>query len=82
MKKNGKALAKPYPRRCAACGQISVSKCYIPYNAEILHGGKLHKFLIPNLGIDRCESCGEQFFTTSTDGQIERFFQYIYSTDT
>jgi len=65
-----KSKAKPYPRRCAVCGEVSVSKCHIPYNAEVRHDGKLHAFSIASLGIDQCERCGEQFFTTSTDEEI------------
>lgn len=65
-----KPNVKPYPRRCAVCGEVSVSKCHIPYNAEVRHDGKLHAFSIASLGIDQCERCGEQFFTTSTDEEI------------
>jgi DNA-binding transcriptional regulator YiaG len=65
-----KSKARPYPRRCAVCGEVSVSRCHIPYNAEVRHDGKLHAFSIASLGIDQCERCGEQFFTTSTDEEI------------
>ena len=61
---------KPYPRRCAVCGEIAVARCRIPYEAEVRHDGKLHAFSIASLGIDQCERCGEQFFTTSTDEEI------------
>ena len=62
--------SRPYPRRCAVCGEVSVSRCHIPYNAEVRHDGKLHAFSIARLGIDQCERCGEQFFTASTDEEI------------
>ena len=62
--------AKPYPRRCAVCGEVSVAKCHIRYKAEVRHDGKLHTFSIASLGIDQCERCGEQFFTASTDEEI------------
>jgi DNA-binding transcriptional regulator YiaG len=61
---------KPYPRRCGICGEVSVAKCRIPYEAEVLHDGKLHAFSIASLGIDQCARCGEQFFTASTDEEI------------
>ena len=32
--------------------------------------GKLHKFPIAKLKVDKCRSCGEDFFTTATDEQI------------
>jgi len=61
---------KPYPRRCSVCGEVAVAKCWIPYEAEVRHDGKLHAFSIASLGIDQCERCEEQFFTTSTDEEI------------
>lgn len=64
------AEGKPYPRQCAVCGGISVSKCHIPYNAEVRHDGKLHTFSIASLGIDQCRHCGEQYFTAATDDEI------------
>jgi len=67
---SAQAKVKPYPRRCAVCGEIAVAKCRIQYDAEVRHDGKLHTFSIASLGIDQCERCGEQFFTTSTDEEI------------
>ena len=61
---------RPYPRRCAVCGENSVARCRIQYDAEVRHDGKLHTFSIASLGIDKCERCGEQYFTSSTDEEI------------
>lgn len=61
---------KPYPRRCAECGKVAVAATTIAYNAEVKHDGKLHKFRIPKLKIDKCQSCGEEFFTNATDEQM------------
>ena len=61
---------KPYPRRCAVCGEVAVSKVCIPYDAEVRHDGKLHTFFIAGLEIDQCGRCGEQYFTASTDEEI------------
>jgi len=71
-KKTGSSrpAAKPYPRRCADCGKLAVTAATIPYNAEFKHDGKLHKFHIPKLNVDLCQSCGEEFFTNTTDDQI------------
>lgn len=66
----GKAAPKPYPRRCAACGQISVLPANIAYDAEVKHDGKLHQFHIADLKIDQCTHCGEQYFNSETDEQI------------
>lgn len=62
--------AKPYPRRCAECGKVAVAAATISYNAEVKHDGKLHKFRIPKLKLDKCQSCGEEFFTNATDEQM------------
>lgn len=66
---NGDA-GKPYPRRCAACGEVGVRQTQIEYDAEVRHDGKLHAFRIPLLEIDQCGDCGEQYFTSVTDDLI------------
>ncbi len=65
-----RSAVKAYPRRCAECGKIAVAAATIPYNAEVKHDGKLHKFYIAKLKIDKCRSCGEEFFTNATDEQM------------
>ncbi|MFO0979667.1 MAG: hypothetical protein U0996_24925 [Planctomycetaceae bacterium] len=40
------------------------------YDAKVRHEGKVHSFQVPSLQIDRCENCGEQYFTADTDAQI------------
>ena len=65
-------MAKSYPRYCAECGKSAVQKTTISYAAKVKHDGKHYEFLIPQLVIDQCEDCGEQFFTNSTDEQISR----------
>jgi putative zinc finger/helix-turn-helix YgiT family protein len=64
--------AKPYPRYCAECANTAVQKTTISFTAKVKHDGKLYEFLIPQLVIDQCDHCGEQFFTNSTDEQISR----------
>lgn len=64
------AKAKPYPRWCSDCGKIEVMATTIPYDAKVKHDGKLHKFHIPKLHVDRCQSCGEETFTNTTCDQI------------
>lgn len=61
---------RPYPHRCAACGQTTVNAVQIPYDARVRHDGKLHTFHIPSLRIDQCDHCGEQYFIAETDEQI------------
>jgi DNA-binding transcriptional regulator YiaG len=61
---------KPYPRRCGECGQAAVFPALLPYDAEVRHDGRLHRFHIAALHIDKCQNCGEEFFTNRTDAQI------------
>ena len=61
---------KPYPRRCGECGQEAVFPTLISYDAEVRHDGQLHGFHIQALHIDKCQKCGEEFFTNRTDEQI------------
>jgi hypothetical protein len=42
----------------------------ISYDAEVRHGGILHKFTVPNLEIPVCQECGEKVFTEKVDDQI------------
>ena len=63
---------KPYPLVCAECGKEDVVSKQIAYNAEVKHDGKLHEFPIPSLTIDKCQSCGEEYFTPDTDREISR----------
>lgn len=63
-------MTRPYPRKCAECGEFLVVQKFIPYDAEVKHGGKLHTFHIAELVIDECAVCGEQYFTNETDDQI------------
>lgn len=63
-------VERPYPRRCFACGKDTVNQTCIPHDAKVRHDGKLHAFHIPSLQIDQCEHCGEQYFTSDTDEQI------------
>ncbi len=67
---SSRSAAKPYPRHCVECGKVAVAATTIPYKAELKHDGKLHKFHIPKLRIDKCASCGEEFFTNATDEQL------------
>jgi putative zinc finger/helix-turn-helix YgiT family protein len=61
---------KPYPRGCTECGETAVMSADIAYDAEVKHDGRLHGFHISRLTIDKCQRCGEEFFTNGTDEQI------------
>ena len=62
--------SKPYPRGCTECGETAVMPADIAYDAEVKHDGRLHRFRISRLTIDKCQRCGEEFFTNRTDEQI------------
>jgi len=61
---------KPYPRGCTECGETTVMPTDIAYDAEVKHDGRLHRFRISSLTIDKCGRCGEEYFTNRTDEQI------------
>jgi DNA-binding transcriptional regulator YiaG len=61
---------RPYPRRCGECSQLAVFPTTIAYDAEVRHDGRLYHFHIAALPIDKCQKCGEEFFTNRTDEQI------------
>jgi formylmethanofuran dehydrogenase subunit E len=65
-------MSKPYPRRCAKCGEVKVVEAVIEYDGKVKRNGQLHSFSIPDLIVDQCSTCGEQFFTTETSDQIDR----------
>lgn len=69
-KPNSETLTRQFPRRCAECGQGAVQRTLIAYEAEVKHDGKLYKFEIPELKIEQCSNCGEQYFDAETDYQI------------
>ncbi len=62
----------PYPRVCSECDQETVAPCSIPYHAEVKHDGKQHSFFIPELQIDKCSACSEEYFSSETDRQISQ----------
>jgi DNA-binding transcriptional regulator YiaG len=61
---------KPYPRVCTHCGETAVSPANISYDAAVKHDGRLQRFPISRLMIDKCQHCGEEFFTNRSDEQI------------
>lgn len=62
--------ARPYPRSCVACGEVAVQPAKTGYDAQIKHDGRIHRFHIRDLVVDKCQRCGEVLFTTRTNEQI------------
>lgn len=69
---------RPYPRRCADCGDVAVQPAQIPYDARVKHDGKLHEFHIEALPVDQCTRCREVYFTNDTaDAQSAALRQHL-----
>lgn len=66
------ASEKPFPRRCSECGKVEVHPATIAYDAEVRHDGRLYRFPIPRLPVNRCGACGEILFSAITDERISR----------
>jgi hypothetical protein len=70
--------SKPYPRRCAECGQLAVQPATIPYDAQLKHDGKLHEFHMAALPVDQCTSCDAEYFTNATaDAKARALRQHL-----
>lgn len=61
---------RPFPWRCPTCGQKAVEPGVSAYRAKVTHDGKIHEFLIPELRLPICRSCGELIFTGAAADQI------------
>lgn len=61
---------RPFPWRCRHCGKNEVVMSTVEYTAEVRHDGRSHTFVVPNLELPVCRSCGEKVFTESADRQI------------
>jgi putative zinc finger/helix-turn-helix YgiT family protein len=68
----GKAAEKPFPRRCPECGKAEVRPATIAYDAEVKHDGRLYRFHIARLPVNKCGTCGEVLFGAATDDRLSR----------
>lgn len=51
-------MNRPYPRRCAECGNKAVEPTKIKHTANILHNGTLRTVFVEELPVHQCNSCG------------------------
>jgi putative zinc finger/helix-turn-helix YgiT family protein len=51
--------AKPYPWKCARCGQRSVNPATVDYCVPVEHEGRAYDVRVSQLPLARCEACGE-----------------------
>lgn len=70
--KSAQPCDRPFPRPCPECGKEEVYATTIPYDAEVKHDGRLHKFHIVALQVNKCVACGEILFDNVTDDQISQ----------
>ena len=69
------SIARPYPRHCTDCGKETVQRVTIDYDAAQKLDGRLYHFRVSALPIDKCQNCGEEFFTNETDEVITSAFR-------
>jgi hypothetical protein len=70
----------PSPRRCVACGNVTLEAAVIPYDAKVKHRGKLHAFPSDALPVLPCDMCGEVYFTNaSSDAKSQALRQHLDS---
>lgn len=62
---------RPFPWKCASCGEREVQLATVQYAAEVRHDGRLYAFTVPALQIPTCRACGEKVFTEDVDRQID-----------
>lgn len=70
-KKRPLNAGRPFPWQCHRCGKSTVNMSHVDYHAAVRHDGRLHSFMVQNLEIPVCDSCGEKVFTEDVDRQIK-----------
>ena len=64
---------REYPTRCCECGQVKVQPDIMAvYIAEIKHDNVLHRVVVENLHVLKCQNCGEILFDNTSSDQISQ----------
>lgn len=63
-------MIKQYPRSCCFCGLDAVNAVAIRYCGQVRISGELKTVFMKSLPVDKCNYCGEIYFTTRTDEAI------------
>ncbi len=63
---------KPFPRRCPQCRLREVYLATVPYDAQVKHDGRMYRFHVASLHVNRCQQCGFVSFDTQTDEEISQ----------
>ncbi len=48
---------KPFPWKCATCGERAVERRVLDYTAEFEHDGRPYQFVVPGLEVLQCGRC-------------------------
>jgi putative zinc finger/helix-turn-helix YgiT family protein len=59
-----------YPIRCIECGRKEVRPAVVRQEVQKNHDGRLYQLTIEQLPVNRCEACGEIYFTNESDDAI------------
>jgi putative zinc finger/helix-turn-helix YgiT family protein len=64
-------VARPYPWKCRSCGKQTLSPAVVDYSTSLEHDGRSYDFVIPELELLECTSCGQRVLP---DGAQERVY--------
>lgn len=67
----GAIKSRPFPWRCARCGQNEVYPATVAYATERHHDDSIYHLEFAALKSPKCRSCGELVFSLSVSDQIE-----------
>ena len=57
---------------CPMCGKGELRLTTISHTAEIKHDGRLHKFQVAALHVNKCEACDTVFFDSTSHSEISQ----------
>jgi len=64
------------PQRCPECGKLDLWSTTISRECHVKHDGTLHSFVVSDLHVLKCKSCGEVLFDNVTNEQISKALRY------
>ena len=60
------------PRQCPDCNAIELCPAIVPRDCRVKHDGIAYSFVVPDLHVWKCRSCGELTFDDETNEQISQ----------
>src|SRR5947209_7860415 len=61
---------KPFPWKCAGCGERSVVRTSVNYTTRVEHDGRVHTVTVPDLSMPRCPNCGHTIRDSAANQRI------------